>query len=325
MPASLAAAFQLVNDLDLVIYRPDCGMEFGNAYLALSSIQSADPMLDPTLAEVYGLRHGRARASTTWSAYFSPTPRQARSWWSQSIVLFLSLRVAVIALSFPCPHDSVIYHRPLMCYVRVLLPWDRVQHNFFRLLIPQSDITPTRFRRCFAVCALSLIGVLVLHGTYFAFKFHRFNCKLLSQLLSVRCSHIVCLHFVLLMSMVYLRGRLWKLHARELRAFNLALLYLLPFLLIHPFTTHATCLLFVFCILCIWLALTWSTKNGQFCIFRVFALPRLPLGSSGVVCLCLCPKMMSDGQYYGRLSSRDTLVTRVSTWDTDWIEINLAS
>ena len=61
MPASLAAAFQLVNDLDLVIYRPDCGMEFGNAYLALSSIQSADPMLDPTLAEVYGLRHGRAR------------------------------------------------------------------------------------------------------------------------------------------------------------------------------------------------------------------------------------------------------------------------
>ena len=60
MPASLAAAFQLVNDLDLVIYRPDCGMEFGNAYLALSSIQSADPMLDPTLAEVYGLRHGRA-------------------------------------------------------------------------------------------------------------------------------------------------------------------------------------------------------------------------------------------------------------------------
>jgi hypothetical protein len=28
------------------------------------------------------------------------------------------------------------------------------------------------------------------------------------------------------------------------------------------------------------------------------------LGSSGVVCLCLCPKMMSDGQYYGRLSSR---------------------
>jgi len=61
MPASLAAAFQLVNDLDLVIYRPDCGMEFGNAYLALSSIQSADPVLDPTLAEVYGLRHGRAR------------------------------------------------------------------------------------------------------------------------------------------------------------------------------------------------------------------------------------------------------------------------
>ena len=43
------------------------------------------------------------------------------------------------------------------------------------------------------------------------------------------------------------------------------------------------------------------------------------LGSSSVECLCLCPKMMSDGQYYGRLSSRDTLVTRVSTWDTDWI------
>jgi hypothetical protein len=27
-------------------------------------------------------------------------------------------------------------------------------------------------------------------------------------------------------------------------------------------------------------------------------------GSSGVVCLCLCPKMMSDGQYYGHLSFR---------------------
>ena len=32
------------------------------------------------------------------------------------IVPFLSLSVAVIALSFPCSHDSVIYHRPLMCY-----------------------------------------------------------------------------------------------------------------------------------------------------------------------------------------------------------------
>ena len=47
----------------------------------------------------------------------------------QRIVPFL--RVAVIALSVPCPHDSVIYHRPLMCYVRVLLSWDSLCTTLF--------------------------------------------------------------------------------------------------------------------------------------------------------------------------------------------------
>jgi hypothetical protein len=126
-----------------------------------------------------------------------------------------------------------------------------VQHYFFRLLIPKSHITPDSLSLVFCCLRWASSGFLFCM-TLLGFKFHRFKCKLLSQLLSVRCSHIVCLHIVLLMSMVYLRGRLWKLHARELRAFNLVLLYLLPFLLIHPYTTHATYLLFVF--LCIFLS-----------------------------------------------------------------------
>jgi hypothetical protein len=58
---------------------------------------------------------------------------------------------------------------------------------------------PTRFRCCFAVYLVSLIGVLVLHAL--AWLFRRLNCKLLSPSevkLSVRCSHIVCSHIVVL-------------------------------------------------------------------------------------------------------------------------------
>jgi len=51
--AAMAAEVQLVNDLDLVVYRPDCGSEQGNSYLQL------DLMTDSRFRETYRSRHGR--------------------------------------------------------------------------------------------------------------------------------------------------------------------------------------------------------------------------------------------------------------------------
>ncbi len=52
-PAAYGAQYQLVNDLDLIVFRPDCGSEEGNAYLHLWHIA------DLRFAPVFQPRHGR--------------------------------------------------------------------------------------------------------------------------------------------------------------------------------------------------------------------------------------------------------------------------
>ena len=98
----------------------------------------------------------------------------------QCILPFLLnyLMGALLALLFPCPHDAVIHHRSLLCYVCVLLSSDSLYNiscpDFYVLYITPDSLS-LLFSVFFVQC---LIGVLVFMALIWLFRW--FNCKLLS-------------------------------------------------------------------------------------------------------------------------------------------------
>jgi hypothetical protein len=216
---------------------PVFGVHYWPMYLVHYHIFWAHDTVKPSIAKQHGKRFKDVQVN--YDTIFS-------MFWLLWLFCFPYLMGAV-ALLFPCPHDSVIYHRSLLCYVCVLLSWD----SLYDISCPDFLCLIYHSRLAFAV--VLLFSCWALSG--FLFCMHLLGCfigtlnyKLLSPSevkLSVRCSHIVWSHFVMIFfidtSMVIFGTHVKVAYSRTNSALSIRCFYIIKWLTL---ISRIKCLLF---------------------------------------------------------------------------------